>query len=261
LKTLRELESELKKYDPKANFDNRVLTFTGLDHNFEMDFGSRVYHFSAGKEDKDKKNGDSIVSVISDSLEIHAVFDGTSFCRDDHEASRRAANMLAHAGLFGLIEETSDLVRLIEGIHIELSNRGLSTTATIALIKPNNFELFWIGDSPAYLFQQEGDKDIFQPLINPSQGFLGHSQLSGICHLHRKIEQEYVLMLFSDGFYILRDKHMERDVIGQIKERKDYGFLGFGATYTHPRLECNTLSRDCVEGPDDDASIIIIRQY
>jgi hypothetical protein len=260
LKKLRALESELKRYDPKARFDNGALTFQGLDHNFEMEFGSRVYHFSAGKGETGKNNGDSLVSVLSGEMEIHGVFDGASFCRDDWEASRIAAKMLERAGLFGLIEGQSDLVSLLQGIHEELSSRGLSTTATIALMKPNKLQMAWVGDSHAYLFHNSGDKDILKPLTAPSPGFLGHSDLTGVSHIEKKIEHEYILMLFTDGFDILRDEHMRRDVINMIKRRKDYGFIGFGSTYSHPRLSCNSLSCDSVEGPVDDTSIIIIRQ-
>ena len=256
------LQSEIQQTDKRYRMDTGISTMRGVDHNFEFEYCHQLYHFSAGK-DNSEKNGDTLISVIPDrgaGSEIHAVFDGTTFCRFDHEASSYAATVLGKAGVLGLIDNQSDIANLLRDVHEHLAGKGLSTTATIALIKDNELVLSCVGDSPAVLFKKI-EKEYGMQLISAGvQGFLGHESFDKIGQTKVTFSENDILMILSDGFVDLKEKVMVEWLVKAFQETKNRGFIGFGATLNHPRLHYGRLTLESIGGPIDDASVLIVKK-
>lgn len=255
-----ELGSELREEDKRYKIDTGVSVIRGIDNNFEIGYSTQAYHFSAVGENNKNGNGDTLVSIVPDDGQgtaIHAVFDGTSFCPDPKMASLSAANMLERASILGLIDEASDVMKLIREIHNELSRQGLSSTATIALIKDHQYSLFWVGDSPAVLFKKTEEGHDAQVLTSDTSSFLGHQSFGSIGQITGDFSDTDVLLIQSDGFLNLADKCQLDWLIEVFNKNTRVDFLGFGAWFVPQRKYFRRFEEKCIGGPLDDASVLL----
>jgi len=254
----------LRKTDKRYRIDNGFSVLRGVDHNFELELRYQVYHYSAGISAPNYVNGDSLVSVVHDEdgvTGVHALFDGSPHPPKTRNGGDFAADMLEKAALVGFIEDGSDLAKVVREMHERLAEKGLATTGTFALVKGGQYEIFWAGNSPAVSLKKTQDGYDATLLTADTGWLIGRGQFGRMGQASGTLGEGDALLIHSDGFLNTVDKHQLKMLEDDYRRiTQNIVLFGLGPSLTYPRFYYGRFEEKEIEGPYDDASVMVIRR-